>query len=73
MLNIGTIGIVAVAVGMLLALWQGDRAVQRAKGAAAEVSKTEERSNTNSRKAEAARRSVDTLPADGLRDRWFRD
>ena len=73
MLNIGSIGIAVCAVVALLALWQGDRALQRSVGASKEVAKIEKRATANAQKADAARRSVDGIPADGLRDKYTRD
>ena len=73
MLNLGTIGIAVCAVVALLALWQGDRALQRSVGASKEIAKIEKRSLANAQKADAARRSVDKLPPDGLLDKHFRD
>lgn len=73
MINIGTIGVVVAAVVALLALWQGDRALQRSVGANKEVAKIEKRATANAQKADAARRSVDKLPADGLLDKYTRD
>jgi cytochrome oxidase assembly protein ShyY1 len=72
-LNPGVLVVVGVAVVMLLALWQGDRALQRSVGAAKEVAKIEKRSLANAQKADAARRSVDAIPADELRDKYARD
>jgi hypothetical protein len=37
------------------------------------VAKIEEKANANAEKADAARKSVDDLPADRLRDKYFRD
>jgi hypothetical protein len=73
MLNLGSIGIVIAALVALVALWQGDRAVQRSKGEQVAVAKMEKKANANAQKAQTARRSADQLPADGLRDRYTRD
>lgn len=73
MINIGTIGIAVAAVVALLALWTGDRALQRSVGASKEVAKIEKRATANAQKADAARRSVDAVPADGLWDKYQRD
>lgn len=73
MLNPGSIGIVLVALVALVALWQGDRALQRSVGASKEIAKIEKRATANAQKADAARRSVDKLPADGLLDKYTRD
>lgn len=43
------------------------------KGRSQERAKIEERGKTNARKAETARRDVDRLPADRLRDKYCRD
>lgn len=37
------------------------------------VAKIEQKANANAEKANAARKSVDALPADRLRDKYFRD
>ncbi|ADJ22002.1 hypothetical protein Hden_1595 [Hyphomicrobium denitrificans ATCC 51888] len=46
---------------------------QRSIGAAKTVAKIEQRTQANVEKAQAARRSVETLPADRLTDRYRRD
>lgn len=48
-------------------------AYERNKGAASAVAKMERKADVNARKADAARRSADQLPVDGLRDAYFRD
>ena len=72
-LNPGTWIVIAVAFVALIGVWQGDRALQRQKGAATAVAKMEKKANANAQKADAARRSVDKLPADGLLDKYTRD
>ena len=71
--NPGVLVIVGVALVALVAFWQADRVVQRSVGANKEIAKIEKRANANATKADAARRSVDKLPPDGLRDTYFRD
>lgn len=74
---LGTLwGRVALGAGVVVALvglraW--DVSTQQAKGAAKAVAKMEAKANENARKADDARRSVDRLPADRLRDRHSRD
>lgn len=43
------------------------------KGAAKERAKIERAADVNARKADAARKSVSAVPADGLRDKYARD
>lgn len=43
------------------------------KGAAKERAKIERAADANARKADAARKSVSAVPADGLRDKYARD
>jgi len=67
------IGLVA-ALGIMVATWDRGRinaAVNR--GVQSERASVEKRGEINARKAEDARRSVERLPPDRLRDRWFRD
>ena len=65
-------GIVVIAVASLFVAWQGDRALQRSKGAQSAVARMESNANANASKANTARRSVDGLPDDKLFDRYFR-
>ena len=69
----GYSGIIIIAVISVFVAWQGDRASQRSKGAQTAVAKMESNANANAKKAETARRSVDKLPTDSLRDTYFRD
>jgi hypothetical protein len=62
-------GVVVALVG--LRAW--DVHTQQAAGARKAVAKMEAKANENARKADDARRSVDRLPADRLRDRFTRD
>ena len=71
--NPGTLVVLGVAVVALLALWQGDRALQRSVGASKEIAKIEKRSLANAQKADAARRSVDKLADAELHDKYTRD
>lgn len=43
------------------------------KGAAKERARIERAADANAKKADAARKSVSQLPADGLRDKYARD
>lgn len=73
MLNPGTIGIVAVALVALVAFWQGDRALQRQKGASAVTEKVKTNNANLNRKADvAARKSADPA-APGVRLPNYRD
>ena len=46
---------------------------QRRKGAEKVVARMEKATNENVKKADAARRSVDGIPDERLRDKWTRD
>lgn len=61
-------------IGMaILAAWFGLARHYENKGASRVVAKIEERNNANVQKADAARKSVDTVPAERLRDAYRRD
>lgn len=67
------VGLVA-ALGIMVLTWDRGRitaAVNR--GVASERASVEKRGEINARKADEARRSVERLPPDRLRDRHFRD
>ena len=67
------IGLVA-AFGIMVLTWDRGRinaAVNR--GVASERASVGKRGEINARKSDDARRSVERIPADRLRDRWFRD
>jgi len=69
-------GRVAVAGGILAALiaaWAGFAAHYKGVGESRVLQKIEQRTTINVEKAQAARRSVETLPADRLTDRYRRD
>ena len=70
MMKIARMGL--IAMGALaawgVAVWNHDRKVVND-----ERVRVEKKSTENAKKADAARRSVDKLPADRLRDRWYRD
>jgi hypothetical protein len=69
-------GRVAVAGGILAALitaWAGFAHHYRQQGESRVLQKIEQRTTINVEKAQAARRSVETLPADRLTDRYRRD
>ena len=71
--NPGTWVVLGVAVVALLALWQGDRAVQRQKGASVAIEKVKDNNAKVTRKADAAgRKSADDSVA-GLRNPNYRD
>ena len=64
--NPGTWVVLGVAVVALLALWQGDRAVQRQKGASVAIEKV----NTNARKlANEGREARKPAERDGAAER----
>lgn len=67
------VGVIIAAFVALVGLRAWDVSTQQAKGAEKAVAKIEKAANENARKAEDARRSVDRLPADRLRDRHSRD
>ena len=73
MFNPASIGLAICALVALVALWQGDRALQRSVGASKEIAKIEKRSLANAQKADAARRSVDKLADAELHDKYTRD
>lgn len=73
MLNIGSIAIVAVVIVALVALWQGDRALQRQKGASVAIEKVKTNNATLTRKADAAARKSADDAAPGLRNPNYRD
>lgn len=62
-----------IAIAGVLSLIVAFASHERSKGEAKAVAKMERNANANAAKAEAARRSADKLPADGLRDKYFRD
>ena len=62
------------AIAMMAALaWASAAVHYETKGASSAVAKIETRNNVNVKKAEIARRSADTMPAERLRDGYFRD
>lgn len=65
-------GIVAGVLFALVALGVNNIHQQR-KGAEKVVAKMEKATNENVKKADAARRSVDGVPDERLRDKWTRD
>lgn len=72
-LNPGTWAVLVGAVVALLVLWQGDRAVQRQKGASVAIEKVKTNNEKVTRKADAAgRKSADDAVA-GLRNPNYRD
>ena len=60
-------------VALVLSAWFAFALHYENKGAAKAVAKIEQRTQANVEKAQAARRSVETLPADRLTDRYRRD
>lgn len=73
MLNPGTIGIAIAAVIGLFFVWQGDRALQRQKGASVAIEKVKTNNVTLTRKADAAARKSSDDAAPGLRNPNYRD
>ena len=63
----------AAIAAMAALAWASAALHYETKGANRAVAKIEKRNNVNVKKAEIARRSVDTLPAERLRDGYFRD
>lgn len=61
-----------MGLGVLVAFlaWDNSRVE---KGRAQERQAVEKRGETNAKKADAARRAAERLPADRLRDKWCRD
>ena len=59
--------------GLILIGWIGFAKHYENKGASRVVAKIEQRNSANANKAERARRSVDSLSDDRLRDPYFRD
>jgi hypothetical protein len=67
------IGLASAAVVSVIG-WDNSRKAQWVqRGVQNERASVEKRGEINARKAEDARRSVERLPDDRLRDRWFRD
>lgn len=62
-----------VIVSALVLAYLANNAHQRSVGAERVVAKMERAADAKATKAETARRSVDKLPDDRLRDRHFRD
>ena len=62
----GTVGILAIA-------WFAFAKHYENKGASSVVAQLEKKAETNAKKAETARRSVDRIPDERLRDKYFRD
>ena len=73
MFNPASIGIAVCAVVALLALWQGDRAVQRQKGASVAIEKVKTNNAQLTRKADAAGRKSADAGTPGLRNPNYRD
>jgi hypothetical protein len=67
------LGVIAAALVALVSLRAWDKSTQQAIGAGKVVAKIEKAANENARKADDARRSVERVPADRLRDRYGRD
>lgn len=67
---------IGLAVGLLAMVVTWDRGrIRQAeqRGIQTERAGVIQRGEVNARKAQAARDSVERIPADRLRDRWFRD
>ena len=73
MFNPASIGIAVCAVVALLALWQGDRAVQRQKGASVAIEKVKTNNAQLTRKADAAGRKSADAGTPGVRNPNYRD
>ena len=71
--NPGTWVVLGVAVVALLALWQGDRAFQRQKGASVAIEKVKTNNAQLTRKADAAGRKSADAGTPGLRNPNYRD
>ena len=63
----------AAIAAMVFAVWFGFARHFENKGASRVVAQIEKKVEANAKKADAARRSADELPADRLRDKYFRD
>lgn len=61
-----------IAAGCFTA-WAAVKFSYESKGAQKERARVEKKSNENAAKADAARRSVERLPPDRLRDKYCRD
>lgn len=69
----GRMAAIGLAVLALVSWRTYDVIHQRGIGEAKAVAKMEKASDANAKKADAARRSADDLPAERLRDKYFRD
>ncbi len=69
----GRLAVIAALVVALGAWRAWDVHSQRAIGEGRAVAKMEKAADANATKADAARRSVDGIPDDRLRDKYFRD
>jgi len=67
------IGRWAAISAMVLAAWFGFARHYEKKGAASVTAKIEQKVTQNAKKADDVRRSVQSLPAERLRDQWSRD
>lgn len=63
----------AIVVAALVLALIVNNSHQRSVGASKLAAKMEKAADANAQKAEAARKSVDALPDDRLRDKHFRD
>lgn len=70
---LGRASMVAALVASFVAWRAWDINNQRSIGEERAQDKMEKASNANAKKAEKARNSVRSIPADRLRDRYFRD
>lgn len=70
---VGRASMVAALVASLVAWRAYDVHNQRSIGEERAQVKMEKAANANAKKAEKARNSVQSIPADRLRDRYFRD
>ena len=73
MFNPASIGILVAGAVVLLALWQGDRAFQRQKGASVAIEKVKTNNAQLTRKADAAARKSADAGTPGVRNPNYRD
>lgn len=70
--NPGVLVVVGVALVALVALWQGDRALQRQKGANFAIEKVRNNNEAVTRKADSAARKSSDNAAPGVRNPYYR-
>lgn len=67
------IGRIGGIITILLVAWFGFAKHYENKGASRVVAQMEKRAESNAKKAESVRRSVERVPVERLRDAWTRD